>query len=115
MANPNMMKGAPSVNPSGMTKEQKEARDALTLWLSGTEMREEGKQAYRRCLAADNPAIVKDFMDRTLGKVKEMLELSQDPDASLNPHTQVTIEELKAIARAQLEKEKSLQPAESVK
>ena len=107
MANPNMVKGGPSVNPSGMTKEQKEARDALSLWLFGAEMREEGKQAYRRCLAADNPAIVKDL--------KEMLELSQDPDAPLNPHTQVTIEELKAIARAQLEKEKSLQPAEPVK
>ncbi len=41
------------------------------------------------------------------GKPKEHIELSQDPDAPVNHRTALTLEELQAIARSQLEKEKS--------
>lgn len=106
-----------ALNPGGFTAEEREARDALRKWLSGDEMRTAGKDAYAKALREGNAAIIKDWADRMFGKVKEHLELSEDPDAPLNPHTQVTIEELKAIARAQLEREKteSLQPALPVK
>ncbi len=47
-------------------------------------------------------------MDRLAGKVKERVELSGDPDAPVNPFSGLTTEDLKAIARAQLEKESNL-------
>ncbi len=50
--------------------------------------------------------ILKDYADRVGGKPKESLELSEDPDAPVNPLRSLTVEELKAVARAQLEKER---------
>lgn len=97
-------RGAASLNPGGLTALEREARDAIRQALSG-ELREVGLRAYQRCLEADNPLIVKDFMDRVAGKVKERVEVSGDPDAPSNPFQFLSIEELKAIARSQLEKE----------
>lgn len=99
-----LSRGSAPINPGGLTALEREARDAVRQALSG-ELRGVGLAAYRRCLEADNPVIVKDFMDRVAGKVKERVELSSDPDAPLNPMSSVTLEELKAIARAQLDKE----------
>ena len=87
-----------AANPGGMTKEQREARDAIRTWLSSEEMREEGKAAYLRLLKADNPVIVKDFMDRLAGKVKEHVEVTGDGPSVL---TGLTREQLLAIARGE--------------
>lgn len=67
---------------------------------------EDPKVALAACIA---------ILDRNGHRPIDKLELSQDPDAPLSPHEPLTLHELKAIARAQLEKEKSLQPAEPVK
>ncbi len=96
-----------SGNPGGLTAQEREARDAMRLALSDPAMRARGLAAYGRLLDADNPVIAKDFMDRVAGKVKEHVELSGDPNNPVNPYAALNIEELKAIARAQLEKEKA--------
>lgn len=93
-------------NPGGLSEAEREARDAVRKALSG-DLREVGLAAYKRLLESDNPVIVKDFMDRVAGKVKEQVELSQDPSAPINAYAQVTVDELKAVARAQLEKERA--------
>ena len=77
-----VVKGSGAINPGGTTKEERQARDALRLWLA-TEMVEEGKVAYRKAISDGNPAIIKDWADRLLGKVKERVEVSDDPDAPL--------------------------------
>ncbi len=92
-------------NDGGLTALEREARDAVRQALSGP-LRAVGMAAYERLLMADNPVIVKDFMDRLAGKVKERVEVSQDPDAPVNPLAQLSLEYLEAVARAQLEKEK---------
>lgn len=98
-------KGTAALNPGGLSALEREARDTLRQALSGPEMLTSGLAAYKRLLEADNPFITKDFMDRVAGKVKERVELSGDPDAPPNPFQFVTVEELKAVARAQLAKE----------
>jgi hypothetical protein len=72
-----------SANPGGMTTEARAARDAMNLWLCAEPQIEAGKSAYLELLVGDvdtppNPVIVKDFMDRVAGKVKEQVELSGD-------------------------------------
>jgi hypothetical protein len=52
--------------------------------------------ALKACLA---------ILDRTGYKPTDKLELSADPDAPPNPFPALSLEELKAIARAQLEKD----------
>ncbi len=106
MANPLMKKGAPSVNPSGMSVEQKAARDLLNADLREPSMYRAWLVAYRGELKQGNAIILRDYADRVGGKPKEQVELSQDPDAPLNPLAPLTLEELKAVARAQLDKEK---------
>ncbi len=71
-----------SGNPGGLTSDEREARDAVRQALAG-HLRAKGLAAYERLLDADNPLIVKDFMDRLAGKVKERVELSGDPDSPL--------------------------------
>ncbi len=63
-------------NPGGLTKAEREARDAVRQALAEPDMRREGLAAYRRLLEADNPVIVKDFMDRLAGKVQDRLEVN---------------------------------------
>ncbi len=99
-----VIKGTP--NPGGLTASEREARDAVRQALSG-ELREVGLAAYRRLLEQDNATIVVDFMNRLAGKVKERVEVSGDPDAPLSPYSSLTLEDLKAVARAQLEKERA--------
>lgn len=75
-------------NPGGITKEQRAARDALNRWLCESPQVEAGKTAYLTLLKGNgdtppNPVIVKDFMDRVAGKVKERLELSEDEERPL--------------------------------
>ncbi len=64
-----------------------------------------GMASYMRLVKADNPLIVKDFMDRVAGKVKEHVEISSDQDTPA--HMRLSIEEIKANARFQLEKERT--------
>lgn len=87
-----------AANPGGMTKEQREARDAIRTWLASPAMRAKGMAAYERCLDADNPVIVKDFMDRLAGKVKEQLEVTGDGTSVL---AGLTKEQLLAMARGE--------------
>jgi hypothetical protein len=75
-------------NPGGLTSEQRQARDALNRWLCDDPQIEAGKAAYLQLLRGDdenppNPVIVKDFMDRVAGKVKEHVELSGDAERPL--------------------------------
>lgn len=58
---------------------------------------EDPKIALPACLA---------ILDRNGHRPIDKLELSQDPDAPVT-HASLSIEELKAVARAQLEKEKT--------
>lgn len=88
-------------NPGGITKEQRQARDALNRWLCEAPQVEKGKAAYVRLLEADNPVIVKDFMDRVAGKVKESLEVSGDPDSPIAALAGLTAAQLLAIARGE--------------
>lgn len=93
-----------SGNPGGLTAVEREARDSVRKALSAPAMRAAGLAAYRKLLDDANPIIVKDFMDRLAGKVKERLEVSEDPD-SVNPFRGLTPEHLVAIAMAQLDKQ----------
>ena len=77
-----VVQGSGAINPGGLTAEERQARDALRKWLC-VETMEEGKAAYRQALSDGNPAIIKDWADRLLGKVKERVEMSEDPDAPM--------------------------------
>lgn len=77
-----------ALNAGGMTVEARAARDAMQLWLCAEPQIEAGKTAYLRLLEGDtetppNPVIVKDFMDRVAGKVKEHVEVSGDGERPL--------------------------------
>lgn len=87
-----------AANPGGMTAEQRQARDALNKWLCDAPQVQKGKEAYVRLLEADNPVIVKDFMDRVAGKVKDVVEHQGDVVPAL---TMLTREEILAIARGE--------------
>ena len=67
-----------ALNAGGMTSAAREARDAMGLWLCAEPQVETGKAAYLSLLQEGNPVIVKDFMDRVAGKVKEHVEVSGD-------------------------------------
>lgn len=69
-----------SGNAGGLTKRQRQVRDQLLTWLCSDGVTRVGKQAYLAALKAREPAIVKDFADRVMGKVKAHVELSNDPD-----------------------------------
>jgi hypothetical protein len=71
-----LLPGQKSLNPGGLNADERAARDAIRAVLATPEMREAGLAAYKRCLAADNPVIVKDYMDRVAGKVKEHIEVN---------------------------------------
>ncbi len=103
-------------NPGGLTAEEREARDAVRKALAEPGMRATGLAAYRRLLEADNPVIVKDFMDRLAGKVKEHVELSGVDGEPLVP-LEYTSEDMVAMLKARLERAKqtALQDAPPVK
>lgn len=88
--------GSGAINGGGLTKEQRAARDTLNRWLCEEPQVEKGKQAYMRLLEADNPVIVKDFMDRVAGKAKEHIEHSGEVGGGGWP---LTREETLAIAK----------------
>lgn len=80
--------GSAAINGGGLTAEQRQARDALNKWLCEAPQVEAGKAAYMQLLKGDsetppNPVIVKDFMDRVAGKVKEHVELSGSTERPL--------------------------------
>ena len=67
--------GSGAINAGGLTTEQRQARDALNKWLCEDNQVEAGKSAYLKLLGEGNPVIVRDFMDRVAGKVKETVEV----------------------------------------
>lgn len=87
-------------NPGGMTTQQRQARDALNRWLCEEPQIARGKEAYLRLLDEGNPVIVKDFMDRVAGKVKEHVEVTGDGTQPLT-FSVLTREEMLAIARGE--------------
>lgn len=105
-----VVKGSGAINPGGFVEGERIARDLLRQALSAPEMLTAWKLGYLNQLIAENPIILKDFADRIGGKPKERIELSEDPDAPLS-REMLSLEELKAVARAQLEKER---PGESL-
>ena len=105
-------------NPGGMTKEQRAARDLLNADLRKPGMYKAWLVAYQAQLEEGNVVILKDYADRIGGKVKEHVELSGDPDAPVSALPGLSLQELQAIARAQLAAEakpESLQDAPPVK
>ena len=76
-----------SLNPGGLTKEQRAARDALNQWLCDEPQMKLGKESYRLLLMTGNPVIVKDFMDRIAGKVKESVALDVSDNRPLRDVT----------------------------
>ena len=85
-----------SGNPGGLTSEERQARDALRLWLAKDTVAI-GKVAYLQALEDGNPAIIKDWADRMFGKVKEHVELSGDAEA---PLLAATLEQVLEIVRS---------------
>ena len=75
--------GSGAINGGGLSPEQRRARDALNQWLCDEPQVEKGKAAYLHLLDEGNPVIVKDFMDRVAGKVKEHVEVSGDSERPL--------------------------------
>jgi hypothetical protein len=76
-----IVKGA--LNGGGLTKEQREARDALNRWLCAAPQVAKGKAAYLAALDSGNPVIIKDWMERVAGKPKEHIELSGEVSATV--------------------------------
>lgn len=119
MSNPNpsakgRIKPGENRNPGGMTKEQRAARDLLNADLRSPTMYAAWKLNYLAALTDGNALILKDYADRVGGKVKEHIELSEDPDAPVSNHSALSLDDLKAVARFQLEKERALlTPGES--
>ncbi len=72
-----------AANPGGMTREQRQARDAMGQWLCAAPQVARLKESYLALLSEQNPLIVKDCMDRVAGKVKEQVELSGDSERPL--------------------------------
>lgn len=72
-----------ALNAGGLTSAQRQARDAMALWLCEEPQIEKGKEAYLRALSEGNAVIIKDWMDRILGKPKESVELSGEVKASV--------------------------------
>lgn len=98
---------APGVrtNPGGMTREARAYRDLMRAALCTPEMMKAWKTAYLNQIIAENPFVLRDYADRIGGKPKETVEFI-DGDES-QAQTRLTIEELKANARFQLEKERT--------
>lgn len=97
-----MVKGAPSVNPSGRPKVDAEFRqlarghvDKLVLKAWVKEIESEGPNWMKASELMTAYAY---------GKPKDSLELSQDPDAPVNEFAKLTHEQLEAIALHQMEK-----------
>ena len=72
-----------TANPGGVSAAQCAARDALGLWLCADAQLEKGKAAYLQLLEEGNPVIVKDFMDRVAGKVKESISITDESERPL--------------------------------
>lgn len=86
-------------NPGGMTAMEREARDVVRQALAGP-LRKKGLDAYERLLEADNPLIVKDFMDRLVGKVKERLSIEDEDGNAVNPFKGATLAEILEVVRS---------------
>ena len=83
-------------NPSGLSSEERQARDWVRRQLASQETREAGMAAYLELLRAKNPLIVKDFMDRLAGKAQVVLDdLVPADDDAMNA---LTVGELRALA-----------------
>lgn len=98
--NPNMVKGGPSTNPSGFTKAEHEARIAMRDALAEPNRRARGLAAYDRLLEADNPVIVKDFMDRLCGKVKEHVTVEDENGKAVRLGSDWSFEQIMAGIKA---------------
>jgi hypothetical protein len=98
---PHQFKPGVSGNPGGLTALEREARDAIRQALAEPEMRQIGLSAYKHLLEEGNPLIVKDFVDRVAGKVKERVEVSGDSDNPLAPLLKAgTLAELLELVRS---------------
>ncbi len=102
-------------NPGGMTRAVRRRADEVREALSSPDFRASALRAYKALLDEGNPFIVKDWMDRVIGKPKERVEISEDPDAQVSPIMQLSLEELKAIARDRIEREAKLVEGQIVK
>ncbi len=67
-----------SGNPGGRTSGEIAAAKALAAWLRSDEVSKTGKDAYLDLLKERNPVIVKDFMDRVVGKAPERVEIEHN-------------------------------------
>ena len=93
-----IIKGSGAINGGGLTEVQRAARDVLGMWLCEEPQIECGKESYLRLLREGNPVIVKDYMDRVAGKVKEHLEVTGDGKRPLSFEV-LTREDMLEISR----------------
>lgn len=70
-----LVKGSPSNNPGGFTKDQKAARELLNAALDTDEMRAAFLAGYREQLERGNPLILVDYANRKLGKPAEAVTI----------------------------------------
>lgn len=87
-------------NPGGLTVEEREARDAMRKALAEPERRAKGLAAYDKLLDEGNPLIVKDFMDRTAGKVTDRIEV--EDTTPKDPTPPLTNDERRELLKLQL-------------
>ena len=106
MANPNMRKGEPSTNPSGRPKKTDDERAAESY------LRDRTLGAAQRLVQLQASDDEKIALGATLGHLKITLgtlerQAGPNGEATSNPYAELTVDELKAIARAQTEKERA--------
>jgi hypothetical protein len=86
-----------SGNPSGLTKEQAEAKRVMALWIGSEKTRGLFQAAYTKALEDGNATIILDCANRLMGKVKDELELGESEERPLKG---LAVEKLLAIADA---------------
>jgi hypothetical protein len=91
-----------ALNPGGLTKEQREARDLMNAALFDEPTRKAWKAGYLQALAEANPIILKDYADRTLGKPTERILHGEDPENPFDTTPALTQDERRALLKVQL-------------
>ena len=95
--------GSGALNPGGLTEDERAARDAVRKLFAavGPEgFRDAGVTAYRELLTEKNPVIVKDFMDRLLGKARERVSLEDNEGNPLPALGNATLEQILEVVRS---------------
>jgi hypothetical protein len=94
-----------ALNPGGLTKEARAARDLFNKDLANPARYRKFLVAYDEQLEAGNAVILKDYADRVGGKVKESIDFNDVTPQDTTPP--LSNDERRALLKAQLEAEKA--------